>query len=323
VSRQEPVVSNALHRCIPFTHNSRGFDINAAIDALRGDQVVLVRNVSINDADDIVYKIAEQFDLLKTLEVEANFSYSLDQRRQIKRRSKISKYFVSVGQIGDYQFHTPHSEGSSITNIQLSCFFCFENSTDGGDTILTNVNEASEEWGRLREQVTKILPGSKPLSRGEAVRARALYRLRSSDDYVVPDDRIVQELQATIPGLRLASVLARAQKAYSIILKRDVNVLWSTIGNVDQSSLEPFARMLQHSGLLKMPAKGLEFSQLDLYFPGRIWRSGADYTALFRDRIVLKLRPGDLVIQNNLTWPHAVNNWTPDSGSRRIAAAFA
>jgi hypothetical protein len=317
MSKQESIVSNAPHRCIPMTHNNRGFDVNAAIDALGQDHVVLVRNVSISEADSIVYQIAGELKLLQKLEVQAKFSYFLDHRRQI------SKYFMSVGSVGGYQFHTPHSEGSSITNIQLSCFFCLENSTDGGDTILMNVNEESEGWDLLREQVTKILPESKPLSRGEAVRARALYRLRSLDDYVVPDDRIVQELQAAIPGLRLASVLTKAQKAHSIILKRDVNVLWATIGNVDQSSLEPFVQMLQHSGLLKIPANGLESSQLDLYFPGRVWRSGADYTALFRDRIVVKLEPGDLVIQNNLTWPHAVNNWTPESGTRRIAAAFA
>jgi hypothetical protein len=222
-----------------------------------------------------------------------------------------------------YQFQTPHSEGDSIANMQLSCFFCFENSTDGGATILLNVDEASEGWGLLREQLTKILPGSKPLSRGEAVRARALYRLRSPDDYAVPDDQMVQELQTAIPGLRLSSVLTKAKKAFSVILKRDVNVLWDSIGNVDHSALEAFVPMLEHSELLKTPANGLELSQLDKYFHRRLWRSGADYAALFRDKIVRQLQAGDLVIQNNLTWAHSVSNWTPESGTRRIGAAFA
>ncbi len=317
MSKQDSVISNALHRCIIITRNNGGLDVNAAIDALGQDHIVLVRNISIGDADSIVYQITNKLGLLQGLEVQANFANFLGHRHQI------SRYFMSVGSLDEYQFHTPHSEGSSIANIQLSCFFCFENSTDGGDTILMNVNDASEGWGLLREQVTKISPGSKPLSRGEWVRARALYRLRSPDDYVAPDDRIVLELQPAIPGLRLSSVLTKAQRAYSIILKRDVNVLWDSIGNVDQSSLEPFVQMLQHSGLLKIPADGLEFSQADLYFPRRVWRSGVDYTALFQDRIVLKLEPGDLVIQNNLTWAHAVNNWTPKSGIRKIGAAFA
>jgi hypothetical protein len=30
-----------------------------------------------------------------------------------------------------------------------------------------------------------------------------------------------------------------------------------------------------------------------------------------------------LIIQNNLTWTHAVNNWSPGSGLRKVAAAFA
>jgi hypothetical protein len=32
---------------------------------------------------------------------------------------------------------------------------------------------------------------------------------------------------------------------------------------------------------------------------------------------------GDLVIYNNLTWAHSVANWSPDSGTRRVIAAFA
>jgi hypothetical protein len=314
---KRPLIPDASHRCMLMTLEDRGSVVASAVDALSQDRIILIRNVSNKEADSIVYQIAGELGLQEKLELQASFSGFHGHRQQI------SKYFMTVNSRQDYQFITPHSEGDRLSNMQLACFFCFENSTDGGETILLNVDDASEAWALLRELVIKMLPGSKPLSRGEAARAKALYRLRSPNDYLISDDKIVREAKSAIPGLLLASVLTKVQKTYSPILKRDVNVVWDNIGSVDQSCLQAFVRMLQDSELLKIPPSGFELRTLDSYFYRRIWSSGADYENLFQGKIVLKLKAGDLVIQNNLTWVHGVNNWTSGSGTRRVGAAFA
>lgn len=300
-----------------LTLGCSGLDVTCVIEALSRDCVILIRNVSPSEADGLVHQIAGELGLQKKLELEAGFSDFLGHRR------RINKYFMSVNSREDYQFVTPHSEGDRISNMQLSCFYCFENSKDGGETILLNIDDTSEAWGLLREKTTKILPGSKPLSRGMITRAKALYRLSSPDDYLVPDDQIVAEVKSEIPGLLLAIVMARPKRSFSLLLGRDVNVLWDNIGSVDQSCLHFFVRMLQERELLKFPPDGFELHQLDPVNAGRSWCSGADYEKLFCDEIILKLKPGDLVILNNLTWAHAVNNWTSAPGTRRIAVALA
>jgi len=55
----------------------------------------------------------------------------------------------------------------------------------------------------------------------------------------------------------------------------------------------------------------------------QVWNSGVDYSKVFRCKITRKLAPGDLIIQNNLTWVHSSSNWSPGSGTRKVAASFA
>jgi len=57
---------------------------------------------------------------------------------------------MSVNERNDYQFIPPHSEGNHLMNMQLAAFFCYENSTDGGVTVLLNINETFNEWHKLR-----------------------------------------------------------------------------------------------------------------------------------------------------------------------------
>jgi hypothetical protein len=75
--------------------------------------------------------------------------------------------------------------------------------------------------------------------------------------------------------------------------------------------------------MLKEPPGGLATQDLDLAANERAWRSGVRLERLMTGKIIRKLLPGDLIIYSNPTWAHAANNWHPDTGVRRIAAAFA
>jgi hypothetical protein len=293
-------------------------DINVALESIRKDRVVLIRNVSAENTDEIIHGIADGLGLAEDLTLQAGYA------RFYRHRHNIGKYYMSVNERLDYQFVAPHCEGSRAQRMQLAAFFCYENSTDGGETILMNVDDASNVWPSLREKVRRgRLQQSKMLTQREILRARGQYGLNLPEDLVKDDDQIVHEQETTIPGLSVAEVLAKPERAYSRVLDTNRYVYWDTVASVDSDAAVEYIQLLKQYGLFKEPDGGLELNQMDSQAPQRIWRSGVGYSELFKCKITIKLAPGDLIIQNNFTWAHAVNNWSPGSGTRKIAASFA
>jgi hypothetical protein len=306
-----------ISRVVVLPPKNPVIDVDLAIHSLRQDQVVLIQDVGAGKADNIMHDVAQKLGLLDSLQLQAGFA---DLRGH---RYKIGKFFMSVNKRKDYQFVTPHSESTSFANLQIASFHCYENSTDGGETILMNVCDSTDIWQSFRERVNKARVGSRPLARHEIVRARALYQLDLPRDLLRDGDQILQEHHTDIPDLTVVEVLSKPRKSYSCILNEERYVYWDTIEANDFDSASEWARLLRQWGLLKEPIGGLDLRRMDADADRRIRHSGVSYTQLFKRKITLKLAPRELVLVNNLTWTHAANNWTPGSGKRRIAAAFA
>ena len=303
-------------RLMTLEANGRGIDASRLVDWLRQDFVVLARNIAPERVDGILQDVAARLGLLDSLELQAAYADFLGHRQ------RVGQYRMTVNRRGDYQFIPPHSEGDSFTNMQLASFYCFENSTDGGETILMNVADSSEAWKVLKEKVTRISPGSRSLTPGELRRATKLYHLHSPAG-VSPDDRILGPRKTDIIGLQLVEVLASARRTRSTILGKDIYAYWQSAAIIDFDSLRAYVSLLERCRLLRQPANGLEALQMDNAAKQRVWSSGVTYDRLFKCKITHKLTRGDLILQNNLTWTHAVSNWTPGSGVRNIVAAFA
>jgi hypothetical protein len=296
---------------------ARDLDVDIILSSLAEDSVVLIPNVAGDDIDSMIVTVAERLGLRGSLELQAGFAGFLG------HRSNIGKYFMTVNNRGDYQFIPPHSEGDSFIGMELAAFFCYENSTDGGETLLMNVDGAGQAWNSLREKKSRGKLGSRSLSPGERSRARALYRLNLPDDLLQSDDQILEEQKSAIPGLMVVDVLAKPTKVRSRILNRELYAYWDSIASIDSHSANQYECLLRQSALLKNPPDHLRIAHLDSAAPRRIWNSGVNYTEIFKCRITRKLVPGDLIIFNNLTWTHAANNWSPGSGVRKMVAAFA
>jgi hypothetical protein len=310
-----PSVPEDPNRLVVIKHEFQKTD--QILKALKGDQVVLVRNINPEQADSIMYDVAGRFGLSDALKLQAGFAGLMGHRHNI------GKYFMSVNQRDDYQFIPPHSEGDSFTGMQLAAFYCYENSTDGGESILMNVNNSTDIWQSFRELKRRGRLASRQLAPGEISRARGLYQINLPTDILREDDQILEERPTAIPDLTVVRVLTKPIQAESRILDRKLYVYWDSIASIDFDSGQEYARMLRQCGLMKEPQGGLELGQLDNCAKLRIWHSGVKYAQLFKCKITCKLVPGDFVIQNNLTWTHATSNWTPGSGTRKIAASFA
>jgi hypothetical protein len=313
----ELMVREDLQRLTILEHHDHDIDLNLVVKALKEDQVVLIRKIDAARVDGLINNLANEFGLADTLKLQAGFAAFQGYRRNI------GQFFMTVNDRGDYQFIPPHSEGTSRSNIQLAAFFCYENSTDGGESMLLNIDESSALWPSLREKIRRARLGQRALSRREVLRARGLYQLDLPTDLLQDDDEILEERKTEIPDLTVLEVLAKLKKTYSHILSRELYVYWDSISNIDHDSLTEFVLLLRQCGLLKEPRGGLDAQKMDSSADRRILHSGVRYAQLFRSKITYKLAPGDLTLHNNLTWTHAANNWSPGSGTRNIAASFA
>jgi hypothetical protein len=285
------------------------------VAALFQDQVVLVQGMDSEQADALMMSVSAAFGLADSLEVQAEFA-SIDGHRE-----NVGQYYMTVNRRRDYQFVCPHSEGGSFDHFQLASFYCYENSTDGGETILMSTNQDTDLWQTLREKVHRGR-SSRALTHGEIVRIKMEHRLDMPQDSLMPDDEILSE-RVVDAGFSVCQVLATPKKTYSEILGRELYAYWTDIESLDLDSLQQFHDFLAYNKLLKLPAQGIPLEQMDDQQGARVRRFGSDYAQLFKSRITHKLAPGEFIILNNLTWAHAVNNWTPGLGTRRVVAAFA
>ena len=303
-------------RLVQLEAESSASSVALAVDALKKDMVVLLEGLSPSQADEFVVRVAAAADLTDCLKLQAGFANFLG------HRERVGEYFMSVSSRSEYQFISPHSEGSSFIGMQLASFYCYENSTDGGETILLNVNSSSHAWSSLRE-VRVRGKASRVLARHELARLGGLYQINLPEDELKEDDHVLKEENSAIKGLSILRVLAKPQTVLSRLTNQYVYAYWDSIAGIDFDSAEEFECLLRNQGLLKEPLGGLPLPSMDSSANRRIFKSGVRYKDIFKCTLTRKLRRGDLIVLNNLSWTHSAANWTPGSGLRKVCAAFA
>ncbi|MFT5163909.1 MAG: hypothetical protein ACI9FJ_002506 [Alteromonadaceae bacterium] len=302
-------------RLLNLQYNHQADDINCVISALKKDQVVLVQGIEPDEANQFLFAVSSALGLGDALALQSTFASSLG------HRDNVGDYFMSVNKRKDYQFVTPHSEGGSFGNIQLASFYGYENTTDGGESILMNVDQSSDIWPLLREKTNRGM-ADRPLTDAEINQLKVMARVNMPEDTLSESDEILSQ-RVLVPGFTLFEVLAKLRKSYSKILDQNIHAYWDAVECVDFDSALQFNDFLTQNGLLKQLAQKLPIEMIDVDAPRRVRHLGCVYDRLFSSKITHKLQPGELVIQNNLSWTHSVNNWTPGSGTRKVVGAFA
>jgi len=306
LSTQQVFPEEDPEQLITLAAPARPSDLDSVVRALRSDLVVLVPDLDLTRADLLLEALTARLGLLERLKLQAAFA---DFHRH---RRRVGKYLMSVNERGPNHVIPPHSEGDSFIQIQLAAFYCLQNDTDGGATILLHQNDASPVWPSLREKLTKIAGTARPLTPAEWTRIKTLYRLKSADK-VSAADRIVKLREGEIPGLLLADVLVAPVRSHSELLGKAVYTYWDSIASMDHASWTSFAGLLRTLGV-----EGTDNAAFR-----RIWSSDLDHNSLFQCRLTRKLAPGELILFNNMSWAHSTTSWSPTSGSRNVAAAFA
>jgi hypothetical protein len=292
-------------------------NLGRIVKILSKDQVVLIQGASPVDADRLIFGIAAEFDLSEELEIQAGFA-AIHGHRQ-----NLGKYFMTVNERGDYNFIPPHSEGNSGMNMQLSSFYCHENTTDGGETILWGSSNDNDVWRAMKEFKYKVKTDRRELSRAEIATLKMTCEVEWPTDTVKASDEVLYLVDVPVTDVNRYGVLQPARKSHSKILGLERFVCWDTIGNVDRDIAKEFVKALRRAGLFKAPLGTEDGSVLDCSLHRKVWSSGIRLPSIFDRAIMRKLRQGELVVMNNMTWAHSACGWTPGTGVRRIVAAFA
>ncbi|MFT6044424.1 MAG: hypothetical protein ACI9WC_000121 [Arenicella sp.] len=296
---------------------AEGASAENVLNALKQDKVVLVKGLLPEGADQLMAAVADALHIRNELEIQAGFA-SIKGHRQ-----NIGRYYMTVNNRDNYEFITPHSEGTSAVNMQLASFYCYENSTDGGESLLFNVDSENPLWSQQREQVVKARITKSSVSPVEIAQGKALFEVDIEKDVLHEDDEILEQVEVPVDGIELYNVLSPARKTYSKILDKELYAYWDSVASVDRDSAEEYFRFLTNEKIMHHPATPLTVEQADVVRARRIWNSGVEYQKLFKSQLTIKLSSGDFVLMNNLSWVHSANNWTPSSGVRNVSAAFA
>lgn len=298
-------------------YKSDDFKVEDVCTSLQNDSVVIIRNVDKEQADELMLTIAKKFELGDQLKLQSGFATL----REI--RDNVGKYFMTSNPRTDYQVIPPHCESSRFSDMQLASFYCHENDVIGGETILLHLDPNSPCWEFLKERGVRIKYGDKKLTTNEIAKARAMLSIDPEKDVLLESDIVLEE--HSIPGTdaKFYDALAQARKSYSKILSKDVHTYWANMAGVDFDAFDEYLRLLKQWGLFRYPPSDMKSEQMDPVREKRVYRSGLDFSQLFSSKLTIDLKPGDFVIQNNMTWTHSSNNYEPSSGKRNIAVAFA
>lgn len=306
-----------LNKLVTLSKREGSLSVENVINALNQDRLVLVQGLPAEGADVVMAAVADALKLRDQLEVQAGFA-SIQGHRE-----NIGRYYMSVNKRDNYEFIPPHSEGTSSINMQLASFYCYENSTDGGESVFFNVNSDSSLWAQQRELIVKARITQSSLSAAEIAQAKLMFQLDLEKDLVQEEDQILQKLDTPKEGIELYEVLSSVKKTHSKLLNRELYAYWDSVASVDRDSAKQYFQFLTDEKMLHHPTTPLTVEEVDNVNERRVWSSGVDYQELFTSKLVIKLSPGEFVLMNNLTWAHSANNWTPNSGVRKVSAAFA
>lgn len=297
--------------------NASDVEFEKITEILAQDKVVLIQGASPAEADRLIYGIAEELKLGEELEVQAGFAAIHN------HRENVGKYFMTVNERGGYHFIPPHSEGNSAMDMQISAFYCFENTTDGGETILWGLSDDEEIWRGMKEFKYKIKTERSELSKTEIATLKMRCEVNWPNDMVKEGDEIVYLMDEPVKDVYRYVVLQPAKKNYSRILGADRFVFWDTIANVDRDISAEFVKAIKQVGLFRAPDDLPAGSDLDCSLHRKVWSSGTHLPSIFNRAILRKLQPGELIVMNNMTWSHSACGWTPGKGTRMVVAAFA
>lgn len=240
----------------------------------------------------------------------------------MEHRASVDNVAVTVNARAPLEIIQPHSEGDSTAQLDLFSLHCVRNAVHGGENVLSLIDQSADHSALRAKE--KAIVGT-DLSSAEIEALRRQHRdARAVVSSCSDSQRTLLEHGRARVVVRPAPVAA----ARSQITGTDVITYWDNVTVHDRAFHRHHYELLRHLGLLNEGAGGgyeayMHVERDSPWQPADTDSGDVPQTAsLFSLHVVHKMAPDELLLFNNRTWTHAVNNWPPDE-VRTLTAMYA
>jgi alpha-ketoglutarate-dependent taurine dioxygenase len=286
-------------------------------DGLRQGQLILSRNIPFDQAGTIFQKLADDFGLRASYDMQMQYVVSL-----MEDRESVDDIAVTVNERGPYQIVQPHAEGDTTSPLDLFGLYCEENANSGGENILSLIDQSADH-SKLRAKEKAIV--------GTGLSNRQINKLRAAHldakdviETCDPSDRVLAQTEEGKIVVRTVPV----KSAPSVISGQDLLTYWDNVTVHDHAFHRHHHEILRFLGILHEQGSNTYEPYMHVendsdWAPADTDSGSVEEIArLFSCHVVHKMEPHDFLIFNNRAWTHAVNNWPPDQ-VRKLSAMYA
>lgn len=292
-------------------------------ETLEAGHCILIHEIDRAHAETVFRQVSRHFDLEDSFDLQMGIGVD-----NTPSRDSVSLSAVSVNHRSDFQLIQPHSEGNTTMPMEIFGLHCTCNSEHGGETVLGLVDQAADFSALVAREKFLITPDAPAGSILADDLLAAHGSVRSVDTQVRPGDRV---LETAADGTSVVVRDMPVEASPGLLLAKPAVTLWDNVTVHDRAFHRFMLGLMRDRGLLVEPEPELPWSD-EFYFhiePKAPWGPIRDRTAdieyvssLFKQLIVVKLLPDQMLLVNNRLWTHAANNWAP-SDTRILSAMYA
>lgn len=285
--------------------------------ALSNNKLVLIKSANFEKATNIFSELVDSYGLRNSYDLQMQYVVHM-----IAGREALDDVAVTVNEREHYQFIQAHSEGDSSSPLDILALHCTQNATSGGENLFSLINQSADH-SKLRAK-EKVIVGT-DLNEAELRSLRMHHR-----DATVQMDKFPEQGRVLLEYGR-GSIVVRTtplQPTYSLLSDKEVITYWDNVTVHDHAFHRHQFELLVHLGIFHHLKDTDYKSYMHLeddsdWAPANTNSGSTEETAkLFSSHVLYKMEPGDLLMLNNKTWTHAVNNWPPTE-TRKLSAMYA
>ena len=304
---------------IPYLQiiNSNEASLETITKALKENKLLLVKGVNIASSGALFNLLVEHYDLKSSYDIQMQLVVHM-----MEGRESVDNLAVTVNERDTLQYIQAHSEGDSTSPLELFGLHCEVNAKQGGENILSLVNQSADFSHLLAKE--KVIVGEN-LSQKDIMTLRRAHMDATEVQATMPNN--AQVIQQGTKGAVVVGTMP-LEPSRSVINDESVYTLWDNVTVHDHGFHRHQFELLKHLDLLKGSDNATYSDYMhvehDSYWAPADTNSGdvAKTSSLFSCHVVHKMDAGDLLIFNNKTWAHSVNNW-PEGEQRKLSAMYA
>jgi hypothetical protein len=295
-----------------------GVDPSTVANAIAENKLVLVRRMPFGQAPALFRRLCERYGLRDSYDLQMQFIV-----HSMKDRAPAGDGAVTVNDRGPLQFIQAHAEGNSTSQLDLFALHCTRNAEVGGENIMSLVDQSADHSTLRAKEKATVGSGLSPKELGAL---RGTEHLDAKE--VLPACPSECHVLKNAPRGKIIVRKVPIRPAKSAITGADVVTYWDNVTAHDHAFHRHQYELLRHLGIFHQGTAERYESYMHVeddspWKPADTDSGDLQRTAsLFARHYVYKMASDEVLLFNNRTWTHSVNNWAAGQ-TRKLTAMYA